>query len=141
MARVDIIVCERTGNWAAGLRRVAPDFSALVSETRSWAECQGAMERSQQPIVAAEATVGNLPHALHYVSTWHRRYPHAVTIVLAARGLETCEDALREAGAAHVMSSPRQISELVSIIERHLDRWRAPQSLADEVWESLPWPS
>ncbi len=88
------------------------------------------MEVLPQNLVAAAKALGD----------WSHRFPQARFLVLAARGLEPYELLLREAGALHVVFSPRSLDPLLRLIRRHLARAPQPElTLEESVWAGLPW--
>jgi hypothetical protein len=69
-----------------------------------------------------------------------RDYPWARLAVVAGRELAAAEWLLREAGAVHFLTSPRQLAGLMRTARRHLEAVPRPQSSpAEETWAALPW--
>ncbi len=111
-----------------------------LQEIRSLPQCQRELEASPNSVVAVEVLPHNLVAVAKALSEWSRRFPDARFIALAARGLEAHELLLREAGAIHVIFSPRSLSPLLRLIRRHLARAPQPKlTLENYIWARLPW--
>jgi hypothetical protein len=139
MTRSCVIVYERKGVWAATLRR---RLSAAIGlrETRGLAECADELEAAPGSLLALETTRKNLSGVLDLLADVARRYPGARAVVLAERGLEPYEWLMREAGAAHFTTSPREAEDLARLAERHVGRAGSSQAdPAARIWRSLPW--
>ena len=164
-----LIVLERTSRWAATFRREMrkavqprgreslarlvhdngqtvrakdsrPLLPLTLQEIRSLPQCQRELEASPNSVVAVEVLPHNLVAVAKALSEWSRRFPDARFIALAARGLEAHELLLREAGAIHVIFSPRSLSPLLRLIRRHLARAPQPKlTLENYIWARLPW--
>lgn len=139
-ARPRVIVCERSGKWAAALRRtLARDVS--VRETRSLTECVAELQTAPTSFLVVEVTATNLPAAFELLARVNAEFRWARVAVVAERALAECEWGLREAGAIHFATSPRKAAELARLAERHAALAPgAKRSLAAQVWDSLPWP-
>jgi hypothetical protein len=140
-----LIVCERTGNWAAAWRR-AFGRSPLgqpqvpIVETRSLDECRQSLRLSPASFVSLELTAANLDSICELLSSLERQFPAAIAVVTAARSLDGCEPIVRELGALHFVSSPRALPSLASIVRRHLARQPRPdRDPAERIRASLPW--
>ena len=164
-----LILLERTSRWAAAFRREmrkaatsrgreslarlvhdngqtvlakdgGPPLPLTLQEIRSLPQCQRELEASPNSVVAVEVLPHNLVAVAKALSEWSRRFPDARFIALAARGLEAHELLLREAGAIHVIFSPRSLSPLLRLIRRHLARAPQPKlTLENYIWARLPW--
>ena len=146
-----LIVCERTGEWTAALRReLAPvcdhpnaDGGVKIWECRRLAEAWTALAETRAAFLVAEATSKNLGELVERVSWLRRDFPQARAAVVADRSLAKCEWIVREAGAIHFLTSPRQLPPLVGLVVRHLANPGAPglpaQTLTEQIWASLPW--
>ncbi len=135
-----LIVCERTGRWAVALRRELAGTAVRVRETRSLAELWGILGRFPASFVVTELTRANADSLLARLAMFEREYPLARVAVVAERGV--CRDpwVLREAGAVHVVASPRDLTPLALAVGRHLEQVPSPKlSLAEQVWAELPW--
>jgi hypothetical protein len=135
-----VIVCERKGAWAAGLRRHLPR-EVRLRETRVLADCASALAEAPGSLVVLELTLAHLDGVLEFLGDVESRYPLAAVVVVADRSLEPYEGLFREAGAVHFATSPRTADALARLAARHLAR--LPQqtgTLAARIWTSLPWP-
>jgi hypothetical protein len=135
-----IIVSEKTGDWTAVLRRAMSSTGYRVHETRSVAECWRELDQSPASLVALELTPDNCGSVVDRLFELSARFPLARAIILGPRGMEPYEWVLREAGAAHVIFSPRHACSAARLIERHLAQ--APQhqpTFHDSIRARLPW--
>lgn len=135
-----LIVCESTGAWAVALRRELASAGFRVHETRSVAQCWELLGRSPASFLVVELTRGSAEALLARLAGLERDYPHARVAVVAARPLQDCEWAIREAGVVHFTTSPRQLAPLAHLAQRHLEMAPKPsRSLTERIWASLPW--
>lgn len=145
MQTAELIVCERTGRWAVALRQArskldAQSSSRSVRECRTFADCERMLRDWPASLVAVEATAPHLGRVLLWIAGLERAFPLARAVVLAERGLEDYEGAFREAGALHVVYSPRQLDPVDTLAERQIAG--APErelSLTEQVEARLPW--
>lgn len=138
--RPRVIVWERWGIWAAGLRRHLPREIHL-RETRHAQQCLAELTQAPRSIVAVEADAANVDGVLNLLLKIAAGFPMAAVVVLADRPLESYEWLLRESGAVHFATSPRQVDAVARLVLRHAAR--VPQArtpIAAQIWESLPWP-
>jgi len=134
-----LIVCERTGRWATALRRELTASGVRVWETRTLDDCWKELAESPAAFVVLELTK-NMDGLLRLLARQPREFPSARLAVVAKRSLAGYEDLMREAGAVHFLTSPRQTGLLVRLACRHLSQVPPPQqSLTDRIWASLPW--
>jgi hypothetical protein len=140
MSKSYVILCERSGTWAAAVARQLPG-DVRLRQTGGLREC--ALELAEHPssLLAVELTGQNLAQVMALVTEVSRKWPHARIIVLAQRGLDACEWLLREAGAIHFTTSPRQLVGLGGLVRRHFERICVPStaSPAAHIWDALPW--
>ena len=108
MPRVPVILMERSGQWAAALRIELPEGAIRLIETRSLEECWRRLAEWPRALVAIEVTAERIEAVAAGLRRLERRFPESRAIVLAERGLAACGDLLREAGAIHFASSPRE---------------------------------
>ena len=138
-----LIVCERTGEWTAAIRIELADSSVKIWECRRLDEAWTALAETRAAFLIAEATSKNLGELVERMSWLRRDFPHARAAVVAARSLADCESIVREAGAIHFLTSPRQLPPLVRLVVRYLANPGAPglpsQNLTEQIWASLPW--
>ena len=134
-----VVVCEKTGKWAAAIRRVLRPESGLC-ETRSWPACLRELQTRTAALVALEVLPENAEAVCRRVAELTRRSRHVHAVLLADRSVKPLEWLLREAGAVHVLFSPREIIRLRPVWERF---WAQipPSQLAfrEHVWSRLPW--
>lgn len=135
-----LIVCEREGSWAVGLRRDLPGPGVRIDEARSLPECWAMLARWPASLLVVELTRRNA-HALIERMAWlGREYPRARIAVVAERSLGPWEGLVRQAGAVHFTVSPRRLGPLARLAVRHLEAApRREQSLAGRIWDRLPW--
>jgi hypothetical protein len=137
-----LIVSEKAGQWAAAFRRLLLHGALRVHETRSLVECWEELGKSPASFLVLELTEDNVDSLLTRLDDLNRRYPAASAAVVAARRLSRYEWLIREAGAAHVLFSPRRLEPIVTMARRHLDRApREKMSFRKSVWARLPWAS
>jgi hypothetical protein len=140
MEAARFIVCEKTGQWAVAFRRATFDLGVRIYETRSLAECWEELDASPASFLAIELTESNIESLLARLVDLGRRRPAACALVLASRGKEPYEWLLREAGAVHVLFSPRRVTSAVRLATRHLTRApKEERTLSESVWARLPW--
>jgi DNA-binding response OmpR family regulator len=120
LPRARLLVCEKNGDWAVGLRNLAGDGGPRVWQVRSPADCLDGLRTSPASVVAVEATAGNLGAVAGLLCRVTREFRAARTIILAARGLEDHQWWLREAGAVHVVFSVRGLEAVLRVARRHL---------------------
>jgi DNA-binding NtrC family response regulator len=137
--RPSVIVCERRGHWAAGLRRHLPR-DIPVRETRNFADCRRELVARPASLVVVEVARTNVAGALDLLVNVARKYPQARAAVVAERGCERYEWLMREAGAIHFISSPREADALAQLAVRLAARGPTPRTtLVAQIWDSLPW--
>ena len=134
-----LIVCERTGRWAAALRHELVDSGVRVWETRALDDCWNELAESPASFVVLElgADVAGL---VGRVMCQAGQFPAARLAVVADRSLVDHQWLMREAGAVDFLCSPREAGSLAQLACRHLAQ--APprqQGLAERIWASLPW--
>jgi DNA-binding NarL/FixJ family response regulator len=138
-AKPRLIVCERTGTWAARLRTHLPAEMPL-RQTRSLDECLEELGRSPGSLLVLEVSAANLRDVIGLAADLGRRFPHARWVAVTDRANASYEGLLREAGAVHFVVSPRTADILARLAVRHAARVPQPRaSLAARIWESLPW--
>jgi hypothetical protein len=139
MNQSNFVICEKTGKWAAAIRRVC-GLASDVCETRSWPACLRELRTRTAAMVAVEVLPENAEVVCRRLAelAWRSRHVHA--LLLADRSLRDLEWLLREAGAVHVLFSPRELVRVRPIWERF--RMRMPPSRStfrEHVWSRLPW--
>ncbi len=108
MSAVDLIVCEKSGRWAAAIaaapaaRRAA---SPRLAEVRSLTQLQRELEASPQSIAAVDVTAENLEVVLGWLVQASSRYADVRLVALLAPEVAPAEALFREAGAVEVLTS------------------------------------
>ena len=137
---VRLIVCERSGRWAVGLRRELGDLHLPVQETRSVAECWDVLAGTPASLVVVELTAAVAGDLLGRMARLQRDFPLARVAMVADRSLADYEWLMRESGVVYFTCSPRRLGPLARLASRHLARAPAPpQSVTQRIWASLPW--
>ncbi|NLF69976.1 MAG: hypothetical protein GX575_13095 [Candidatus Anammoximicrobium sp.] len=139
MNESSIVVCEKTGKWAAAIRRVLRPACG-VCETRSWPACLRELQIRTTALAAVEVLPESAESVCRRLAEFHGRFRPWHVILLADRSLQGVEWLLREAGAAHVLFAPRDIVRLRPVWERFLAQ--IPPSHAtfrEHVRSQLPW--
>ncbi len=135
-----LIVCERSGTWAAALRRELSAAGISLGETRSLAECWESLAAAAASFLLVELTPEIADALLQSAARLPRDYPLARWAAAAARPLAHWQWLLREAGAVDFVVSPRRLGPLAEAICRHLASVPPPpQSLTERIWAGLPW--
>ena len=135
-----LIVCEKLGHWAAAIRRAAGHRDLPIREVRSLEQAQRLLSSMPASMVAIEVSIGSVTKTLSLIAAWRIRDPAAQFVLLAEPELEAIELMLREAGAAHVVYSSRDVAATVRLVRRHLARCPRPElSLEVSIWAALPW--
>jgi len=139
MNNQDVIVCERSGIWAAALRRELRS-SAGVCETRSWAACEREIQARGAALVALEVSPESVESACARLAGLTQRLPHTRVILLADRGLKHAEWILREAGAVGVVYALSDLPRLQPVLRRFREQLpNATPSFHDLIQSRLPW--
>ncbi|MBN2477335.1 MAG: hypothetical protein JXB62_22205 [Pirellulales bacterium] len=135
-----LIVCERTGRWAAALRRQLDPSEVRLEETRTLGQCREALARAVASFLVAELTLCDIEPLLGQMARLPRDFPLARLAVVADRCLAGYEWLMREAGAVHFTCSTRRLGPLAQAVRRHLAQAPVPpQTLTQRIWASLPW--
>jgi len=116
MTPATVVICETSGDWAALVRR---DMSGGVSivEIRQFDELWPCLLDIPRAVVAIELSRERGSDLLKSLARIRRDFPQAVPVVLAPRNLRDWEELCREAGALALIAGPRNIGELVEIIQ------------------------
>ena len=139
MSDARVIVCEKTGRWATALRRVLRGPRPCVTETRSLAGCWRELDQAPTSLVALEFAPEHRETILRRLLDLRSRYRWAQAIVLAERGFEPFQWALREAGAVDVLFSPRSLAATARLIQRHVHCVPPAEiDFREAVWCRLP---
>jgi hypothetical protein len=135
----NIVVCEKTGTWAAAMRR-ALRLPSGPCETRSWVACLREVQARPAAMVALEISPENAAAACQRVAELTQRFPRVRVVLLADRRLKQVEWLLRETGAVHVLFSPGDLARLRPIFRRFWEQMPAARTtFREHVWSRLPW--
>lgn len=163
----DWIVCERSNRWAAALRLVLDGQTRVVGrrcrlrEARTLADLAASLSERHVCLACVEVRPATLSDILAWLAKAEKEHGETRFVALLEYSLQPdpwaaaesrlselgdISDALLEAGAAMVVTSPRQLGPLVDLGRRPA---KAPQSLqtsddaemtlTSRVWASLPW--
>ena len=134
-----VIVCERQGWWTVALRGYLSADVPLV-ETRTVASAWRLLAETPAAFVVAELCRANADALLDRLARQERDFPLVRVAVVADRSLAAWEWLVREAGAVHFTTSPREAAVLADMARRHLDQLPRPKkSLEEAIWDMLPW--
>jgi hypothetical protein len=150
------IVCERSNRWAAAVRialaRQSPRDAVPQSldEVRNLADLTTRLHEFPTSLVLLEVTLKNFDATLAWLSETTRRSSHMRAAALLDHGFSDnrveVATALREAGAAEVVLSPRQMQPVLSLGHHFASKTRdaalpltADQSIEKWAWGLLPW--
>jgi hypothetical protein len=146
-----LVTCERTGDWAAAIRRSAErSFGETISfaETRSPTECRGRLSERRTTTAGLplllEFTFGSAMDVCELLALHVRRFGDAPRIVVGSREVADYEPIVREAGATHFVMSVRDVRSCVAAYLRYRDDPRhvlldEDRTLIDRIRASLPW--
>ena len=163
----DWIVCEKANRWAAALRLLlgsqspADGSRCRLREVRTLAELAASLSGCDVCLAGIEVGRANLGDVLAWLAMAEREFVNVRFVALLdyslhpdpwasgearLNNLSDVTDALREAGAAMSVTSPRQLDPLVELGRRPPGRLppreaaNGPEmSLTSRVWASLPW--
>jgi hypothetical protein len=140
MPHAKIIFCEKSGRWAAALRRALGEGAVPICETRSLEQCEEALRAGPSSLVAVEATAKTLEPLLALIARGGQTDPFARFVALLDADLDRVEPLLREAGAVDVLHSLREAPTLARLAQRHLTLVpQANRTLGEAIAERLPW--
>lgn len=140
MPTSQLIICEKTGKWAAALRRqLAKPTADRLFETRLIEDCEQQLVAKPCSIAAIEQTWNNYDSVLALLSRITRGVPLARAIILD----ETRDTGLSRldqlSGAIHVTSSRLRLRHAARLVMRHLAKFPARSSLREDLIGWLPW--
>jgi hypothetical protein len=166
MSVVEWVVCEPTNRWSAALRLLLDDQTEAdrcrfrIREVRSLAELSAILRERVACLACIETRRDNLRDILTWLSTASHNNLHVKFAALIDYSLhpdpwaspqnrssllQDASDALREAGAATVVTSPRRLGPLLEFGRQiALNSLRQPaandgMTIAAKVWAALPW--
>ena len=131
-----VMICEKTGVWANAMRRLISDLPLPVMETRTLASCLQTGDHTKVVFLMVEVHRVMLDDFIPWSFEVRRRWGPLPWVVVTSREMRRSQWLLREAGATHVVFSPRQMGEVVRILRRHLlaIRYR-PQSRSEQAFD------
>jgi len=134
-----LVVCERTGRWAAALRCELSGAGLRVWETRSLADCGTLLAESPASFAVLELSERRIREILDFIRHWQAEFPLFRFAVVADRDLASYKWFMHEAGAADFICSVRKIGAVTRTACRHLAQSPPlPQSLTERIWANLP---
>jgi hypothetical protein len=150
------IVCDRSNRWAAALRVALArqpwqsGGTVAVHQLRGLDELSAELVKFPKGLALIETTSKNFDATLTWLSAATRRTRHSAIIALLDNSVTSradVADALREAGAAEVAYSPRELQPALRLAMQHFSKIQvgeglqiqADQPLADWAWSLLPW--
>lgn len=149
------LVCEEGSRWSAALRFALlrsgrAEAARRVVSSDSPARLESLSDSSGPILLGLEVTSRNIGQRLAELARW-RAAPLLCPVALlrepsadlaAVRRLTMI---LQEAGARQTIASPRSISSLVNVADRHAEQvWRRLGAILpahELVWRRLPWQS
>jgi|GEM_PF-966798 len=132
-----LIVCERTSRWVSALRRELPKTQS-VYEVRTLRECWAVLKESPASFAVVELDLDNADNLLSLLIDSERSLPLASVAVVASQDMISYEWLMREAGAIHFVTSPRQLKPMGNLAQKHLEKSpKPPQSLIQKIWGLL----
>jgi hypothetical protein len=135
-------VLEKSGRWAAALRRAAEKLELPIGEVRSLEQVGRELAEQSAAIVALEIGLPSLVRMTSQLALWRTRFAAARFVLLADSELAPLDPMLRDAGAVHIVYATRDLAATVRLIRRHLAR--VPQlemTLEESIVARLPWPA
>lgn len=167
MTAYEWIICEQSSRWAAAFRvalqrdTLADARQSLLIEVRSLGELAEYLGNRPTSLAAIEVRRANFCAILNWLAAETGKSAATRCIALLdhsqlpnpwdaeARRLNSLDDvgdALREAGAVDVVTSPRQLGQVLELGRRHaaalpqkLALDHAKNSLVAKAWAALPW--
>lgn len=142
------IVCERTSRWASAFRMAlaSGEMPFRLRELRHLTELDAELAARPTALAAIEVHRGNFAPLLAWLPVARDRHGRARCVALVDRSLaddiDALCDALIEAGAQAIATSPRCLDAVVDLAARHAEtagKIGENTSLVDRVWASLPW--
>ena len=140
MAAAKLIACEKSGTWAAALRRDLGAEEVRVYETRSLAECGDELRLAPASFLVCEATAANVANLCEFLVRLAQRHPDARAVVAANADAMDFADLFCEAGALQVVTNARKVRAVANLVRRHFQRFPTQNdSFRAQLWSRLPW--
>ena len=124
------------------MRRALLSRALPVRQTRTAEQALLELRQAPRSVLIVELAKRSAPAVLALLEIVDRRFPHARTLAVTARGMEGYEPLLRELGAVHVEHSARDGTALVDLAHLHLSRLRPTTTtgrLTGNPGQPLPW--
>ena len=138
MATEYMVICEETGWWATAVRRFADDLPLSLLETGSLSACIDLESNCDVLFLIVEVRRSMLDELIPWTVQVRQRWKQTPWVAVTTREMRRSEWFLREAGAAHVLFSPRQIGEAICMLRRHLYAIRyRPRSRVEQAYDSF----
>lgn len=139
-ASARLIVCEKSGRWAAQLRRLLQGEGRWLGETRSVPQWFDALAEHPASLCVVEATATNFEQLYAALTRSREEFPLARTVIASDELPADAVWALREAGAIHAVDALRRLDRVVTLWRRQMEKFppRAATEL-DRVLAALPW--
>ncbi len=142
MRSARIIVCERTGRWAASLRCMPQLAAVSISETRMLTECAARLRENQTSVLVVEAVTDKVPDVCRWLKEQADRFMNMRSVIVVSPLDRAADAVLRTAGAHHIVSSVVELNRLARWIARHVDSAPSSRSSVRQwTWARLPWPT
>ena len=144
-ARPPVFTYERSGRWAASLRRHGLVERFRLIEVRSLAELDEGLARSSAALVGLELSETSVDRVVEWLAKCKLRPASVITIVFADRQHRRYEMLCREAGAIHFVDSELALVRLAPILDRYLSQAASgtlddqAASLEERIHARLPW--
>lgn len=141
MQSARILVCEKTGRWAASLRCMPQLASISIRETRMLAECSDRLRENPASVVVVETVTDKVPVFCRWLEQQTGRFPNMRSVIVGWPLDRAAESVLRTAGADHVVGSVVELNRLERWIARHIALAPSNRSSVRQwTWARLPWP-
>jgi hypothetical protein len=128
MAGGSVILCEQTTYWATAWRRELDRVGLALREIRLLRECDAELAAVPAGVLVIEIERRDPLRALRGIVSLRQRYPRALVIAVARRGLESAKWSAMEAGAACFTCSPRQLRPAAELAARHAKQHPQPET-------------
>lgn len=140
MTTARLIVSETSGSWAFALRAVLVNSGVSVTEVAGVANAFARLHGDSQALLAFEASTAVAEEGMRLLQLARQRDSGRGVVVLLDGELATSQPLWQEAGAIAVVTSPRQLAPVASLIRRYFETRDAPSlTFRDDVWQRMPW--
>jgi hypothetical protein len=161
------IICEQSSRWAAAFRIAfqrdshADGSQPRLIEVRGLAELTESLSTRPAALAVIEVRCANFGTVLNWLAAESKKSARTRCVALLdytllpnpleagspnSYSLNDAADALREAGAVDIVSSPRRLGPVLELGRRHVAALpqkvagkHAENSFAANAWASLPW--